>query len=83
MRKFILISTAIALVSAMCAKAQPQPQAEPEHKADKTTVEFVVRDSKPILIFQALFSSFLTLFRLCSMPSASCYKATRNGLLYA
>lgn len=50
MKKFILISTAIALVSAMSAKAQPQPQAEPEHKADKTTVEFVVRDSKPILM---------------------------------
>ena len=48
MKRFISFSAAI-LVMCQSLIAQPQPQAI-EHKADKNTVEFVVRDGKPILM---------------------------------
>ena len=50
MKKLSVIIAFITLAFSLNVKAQPQPQAEPYSKADKTTVEFVVRDSKPILM---------------------------------
>ena len=49
MKKLIFIAAALIAVSAMSASAQP-PQQTIESKADMNTVEFVVRDGKPILM---------------------------------
>ena len=45
MKKLLILST--ILVSAWSAVAQPWQQPEIVSKADRSTVEFVVRDAKP------------------------------------
>ena len=47
MKKLLILSA--VLVAALAANAQPQPP-EIVSKADRSTVEFVVRDGKPILM---------------------------------
>ena len=48
MKKLLILSA--ILVSAWSAVAQPWQQPEIVSKADRSTVEFVVRDAKPILM---------------------------------
>ena len=49
MKKFLILAT--VLVAALATKASAQPtQPKIESKADMNTVEFVVRDGKPILM---------------------------------
>jgi|BioPla2DNA2_1021312.scaffolds.fasta_scaffold04130_10 hypothetical protein len=50
MKKFLILCAVLITAWSINADAQPQRQAEVVSKADKTTVEFVVRDSKPILM---------------------------------
>lgn len=49
MKKILLFAAVVFAAMTLKTNAQPQPQAI-ESKADRTTVEFVVRDSKPILM---------------------------------
>ena len=50
MKKFLILCAVLITAWSINTGAQPQQQAEVVSKADKTTVEFVVRDSKPILM---------------------------------
>ena len=50
MKKLSILCVALAAILSVNAGAQPFPQPEPVSKADRTTVEFVVRDGKPILM---------------------------------
>ena len=50
MKKLFFIGAILIAALSLNANAQPPQQAKVESKADMTTVEFVVRDSKPILM---------------------------------
>ena len=51
MKKILILGVALALGLAVKVSAQPQQQAQQiVSKADMNTVEFVVRDGKPILM---------------------------------
>ena len=50
MKKSTIFCAALAAALSFNAAAQPPQQTEVVSKADRTTVEFVVRDSKPILM---------------------------------
>ena len=50
MKRSVLFSFIIIAALSVNAYAQPPQQAKVESKADMSTVEFVVRDGKPILM---------------------------------